>query len=251
MGVSSMHQADALLLASQQCVRYNITGGDISRWPAEGYPPYHFVVFENNLRAAARLYGGLPDVSFWFCMNDEPILPRAAFPGPFPPRPPLGFCARGDYHAISVPYMEQHADGDKAVLDRLANLKAKHPWDKAANTAVWRGSTTGIVPGGCNADTWKGLPRAHLVGLSLENEDLLDARFASNSQCTPAAGQAIEDEGYGYEGFLGLKDYFQHTMVSRGRGPWGGVEEWGAGDGYMSLLFDSLYESSSFIRYKE
>lgn len=189
----------------------------------DGHASHLYDQFESNLKAAMVLFGALPDVYFWFCMNDFPILPRAPFPGPIPPRPPLGYCTRGDYHAISVPYKEQGVDGDKAVLGRLAELEAQHPWGAAFNQAVWRGSTTGER--GCSAATWKELPRSKLVGLSLENPDILDARFAFNSQCPDDAAKLIEEEDYGYDRLMGLEDYFQHTMVGAPFLGWSPLDE--------------------------
>ena len=202
----------------KDCVRVKIKAGQFQN---RGLQKARYTDFVQNIKTAMKLFGQLPDVDFWFCINDESHLPKSLFKNEglaALPRPPLSFSMHSDYHDISIPFKLQDPSSEHQLLEMLETWRNAFSWKEKTAKAVWRGSPTGHVDGQeCSAENWKELPRSQLINLSLQNPDVLDASFSKmNRQCPKAVAGAMKHDGYGFKAGFQLKDYFSYTTVSTG-----------------------------------
>jgi hypothetical protein len=61
----------------------------------------------------------------------------------------------------------------------ILGANSKYPWNRKIEKAFWRGSSTGGV---YTRENWQDFPRVKLVELSIENPNLLDAKFTALAQ---------------------------------------------------------------------
>jgi hypothetical protein len=149
-------------------------------------------------------------------MDDAPSFPKSTF-GDHMPRPPFSFCTREDYHDISVPFKVQDPLEERRLINKADALYKAHPWKGRQMRGVWRGTPTGFYEGNaCNKENWQQLPRSRFVNMSLHASDILDARYAGNSQCPRGLEVELEKAGYGFAPLLHFEDYFDYTMVGGG-----------------------------------
>jgi len=94
--------------------------------------------------------------------------------------PLFGYSKHLGQHGLMFPdicmLFENHYAFAKQEIGRRREL---HPWDTKAGRAIFRGSTTG---GRYEQGNWQDLPRTRLVRYSLDNPDVMDARFSQIGQ---------------------------------------------------------------------
>lgn len=110
--------------------------------------------------------------------------------------PVLCFCRRAATRGqILIPDFEALRGYERLehTIDRAAD---RFPWPAKEPLAFWRGASTG---GRFEKPTWRQIPRARLVAVSLSRPDLVDARFVSLAQ------GADQNSDLAVEGFLGTR----------------------------------------------
>ncbi len=84
-----------------------------------------------------------------------------------------------DTQKILIPDFEA-LSGNTFFIKDLSNEIKRYRWQKKYSQAIWRGSTTG----GCiSSENFLNFPRAKAVHFSLENPELVNARFTNLVQC--------------------------------------------------------------------
>lgn len=81
-------------------------------------------------------------------------------------------------HCVMIPDFEA-LEGNKNKLKEVKEGRHKYPWNSKKNEAFWRGATTG---GNYSYENFLDFPRSKCIQLSLENPQLIDARFTSLCQ---------------------------------------------------------------------
>lgn len=137
---------------------------------------------------------GLPDIDFVMTMHDGFDVPfyfkeqPGHNPAPFIKKPILTFAkSKKTGNGILIPDFE-------ALSDQRTNYSEKnlhvYSWKDKEKKAFWRGSTTGRK---YKKDNWFLIPRARLTLLSLQNPDLLDAKFTGVTQPPYLSEEGVEE----------------------------------------------------------
>lgn len=79
----------------------------------------------------------------------------------------------------------------KGLIEEVNRGIMKYPWNEKKEIAFWRGVTTGAI---ITAENYSTVPRFQLVRLSLDNPELIDARF--NNFCQGAEKLLPQLEAY-------------------------------------------------------
>lgn len=87
------------------------------------------------------------------------------------------------------------------------------PWDEKADSAAWRGSSSGAqVDASMPAETWQLFQRQRLVNLSRQYPDHLDAAFTRYVQCDKASCAAMKEQ-YGAAVKRSAAQLYSHKAV--------------------------------------
>lgn len=139
------------------------------------------------LRTLARA-SPLPEVDFVVTVHDAFM--EKEFPGPV-----FAFAKKG-HESQGILFPDAEALGGNAKEMEEVNVgKKKFSWNKKIPQAYWRGATTGQ---NFSSHNFLELLRAKVVGLSLQYQDLLDAKFTQLAQCSdPENVQALFPNYFG------------------------------------------------------
>ncbi len=163
----------------RQLVRYKIRGNQIAVSDYLNPPPATSLRIQWVTEAIERLAKevSLPDTDFIVTMHDaldnQPLeAPVFAF-AKDPATSPM---------VVLIPDFEA-LHGRPSTLRHVMAANARFPWETKWEKSVWRGSRTGSVAGAAfTPESFLQYPRSKTVHLSLENPELIDARFTTHAQ---------------------------------------------------------------------
>lgn len=165
---TAMEQADQ----AAQLVRFRIINNQLSViGQPDPHPRLDFIV--SSLHHLCEV-APLPNLDFIICLADS-------LDGVDLPAPVLAFAKHQDAQkVVLIPDFEALSDLTPLLLEKVKKGINKYPWNKKVEKAFWRGSTTGSS---FSLDTFLSIPRSQAVKISLDNPDLVDARFTHLCQC--------------------------------------------------------------------
>ena len=136
---------------------------------------------KNSIRKIAK-YWFLPDVVFIVSLHD----------GLNSDEPIFTFSKNKRFKCILMPDFEA-LFGYHHLNKEIFEGSKKHPWSKKISKIFWRGSLTG---GFFNLDNYMLYPRSKAVIYSIQNSDILDARFIKNGQADELTLKKMINEGF-------------------------------------------------------